>query len=41
MVIGVNILRDFLSQIDSDLQTAIHAELSELKRDANHHLASA
>ena len=28
------ILRDFLSPIDSDLQSAIHAELSELKRDA-------
>jgi hypothetical protein len=27
-------LRDFLSPIDSDLQSAIHAELSELKRDA-------
>jgi hypothetical protein len=28
------ILRDFLSPIDSDLQSAINAELSELKRDA-------
>jgi hypothetical protein len=28
------ILRDFLSPIDSDLQSSIYAELSELKRDA-------
>jgi hypothetical protein len=28
------LLRDFLSTIDSDLQSAIHAELSELKKDA-------
>jgi hypothetical protein len=35
------LLRDFLSPIDSDLQSAIYAELSELIRDANHHLTSA
>jgi hypothetical protein len=32
------ILRDFLSPIDSDLQSAIHAELSEFKRDAEFEL---
>jgi Ca-activated chloride channel family protein len=32
------ILRDFLSPIDSDLQNAIYAELSELKRDAEFEL---
>jgi hypothetical protein len=32
------ILRDFMSPIDSDLQSAIYAELSELKRDAEFEL---